>query len=168
MKRTPTKPEDWIGRRFGRLLVESFHGKGKHNTRNYRCVCECGEFGIVRQDDLIRGIIASCRCENQSKILPPSRIILEQTNREFRRSESVGDCASWSDEELIAHLVEGYAFEELVEVGMIEATRRMWFELHGPELGQRYFRASLEGIACGHGLDTRVFNELRTEAKTDT
>jgi hypothetical protein len=43
--------EDITGRRFGRLVVESFHGR-KKSRYLWRCMCDCGAEAIVAGDKL--------------------------------------------------------------------------------------------------------------------
>jgi hypothetical protein len=48
---------DLIGKRFGRLIVNSYAGKGK-----WECFCDCGNKSIVYGQDLREGKTRSCRC----------------------------------------------------------------------------------------------------------
>lgn len=52
---------DFIGRRFGRLVVISEapkHGK----NRKWNCLCDCGRSVVVFGDNLKRGLTRSCGC----------------------------------------------------------------------------------------------------------
>ena len=56
-------PLEYVGRRFGRLFVESEAGKGKNGEKLANCVCDCGNRKIVRVGDMLRGRIVSCGCK---------------------------------------------------------------------------------------------------------
>ena len=52
---------DLIGKRFGRLLVISFHAKcGKESL--WSCKCNCGNIKIARRSNLLWGDTKSCGC----------------------------------------------------------------------------------------------------------
>lgn len=53
---------DLVGRRFGRLVVQSYAGKkyGKHTSWN--CLCDCGKTVDVIYQSLIKGRTTSCGC----------------------------------------------------------------------------------------------------------
>lgn len=51
-----------IGQKFGRLTVLEELPERKHNTRVYRCKCDCGNIIDVRKDMLKNGNTKSCGC----------------------------------------------------------------------------------------------------------
>jgi hypothetical protein len=53
--------DDLTGKRFGRLLVTEFAGRGKQGKALWRCQCECGTVRIVRAQALRIGQ-QSCGC----------------------------------------------------------------------------------------------------------
>jgi len=54
--------KDLVGQKFGRLLVQSYAGKDKRNTKLWNCLCDCGNQTIVRYGSLISGGTQSCGC----------------------------------------------------------------------------------------------------------
>ena len=59
MKRTPLK---LTGQKFGRLTVIARAGKDKHNRWQWWCLCNCGEYIIVRGASLEEDNTKSCGC----------------------------------------------------------------------------------------------------------
>lgn len=56
-----------IGEKFGRLTVIEELQERKHNSRVYRCECECGNIIDVRKDMLKSGNTRSCGCLQREK-----------------------------------------------------------------------------------------------------
>lgn len=57
--------KDYVGKRFGRLLVTEPAGKVRKNgstVTRWRCLCDCGRETIVSQSELQRGETQSCGC----------------------------------------------------------------------------------------------------------
>lgn len=66
-----TNTNDIVGKRFGRLYVESYCGteydlthSGIRTRHWYLCTCDCGNRKLIRRDSLIRGLSKSCGCTN--------------------------------------------------------------------------------------------------------
>lgn len=61
-----TKEGDMIGRCFGRLVVvepaEVSISKSGRKMRKWKCLCDCGNEKIAREDNLKRGHTKSCGC----------------------------------------------------------------------------------------------------------
>ena len=53
--------KEYVGKRFGRLVVTEYAGKTKGKHR-WKCKCDCGKETIVGQTELQRGITKSCGC----------------------------------------------------------------------------------------------------------
>lgn len=53
--------KDYIGKRFGRLTMIEYAGKGK-NKHRWKCRCERGKETVVGQTELQSGITKSCGC----------------------------------------------------------------------------------------------------------
>jgi hypothetical protein len=51
-----------VGKKFGRLVVERFAGKDRHNSAVWDCKCECGNRIVVSGKKLRRGNTRSCGC----------------------------------------------------------------------------------------------------------
>jgi hypothetical protein len=61
LKRGP-KRTDIIGKKFGRLLVQSVKGLDKRKEYEYNCLCDCGNVKTVVCSSLERGVVKSCGC----------------------------------------------------------------------------------------------------------
>lgn len=64
-------PNDIIGRRVGKLYIESYYGmeydiirSGIRTRHWYLCTCDCGNRKLIRRDSLIEGLSKSCGCTN--------------------------------------------------------------------------------------------------------
>jgi len=53
---------DLKDKKFGRLLVKDFFGKGKRNRSIWTCVCDCGNVCNVTSSHLVSGDTTSCGC----------------------------------------------------------------------------------------------------------
>ncbi|MCH8664242.1 hypothetical protein SHJJP8917_001937 [Staphylococcus lugdunensis] len=65
--------ENLIGNRYGKLtakerLIKEI-GKAKTKTAYYRCICDCGEEKVVRNDKLKNGQTRSCGCERNLNLV---------------------------------------------------------------------------------------------------
>lgn len=56
------KAEDFIGHRYGKLVVVGIAGKGTHNRTLMKCVCDCGNEKLVPFGNLNTGHSNSCGC----------------------------------------------------------------------------------------------------------
>lgn len=54
--------KDFVGKRFGRLVVVEYAGLDKHGKRIWRCVCDCGRGSTVDSSRLSGGKVFSCGC----------------------------------------------------------------------------------------------------------
>lgn len=59
-------PSDIVGRKFERLLVVSYAGRGVGGHHEYNCRCDCGNEKIVRRVYLRSGHTRSCGCLHRS------------------------------------------------------------------------------------------------------
>lgn len=53
---------DLVGKRFGRLLILEEIQERKHDGKQYRCKCDCGNTCIVQSYNLKKGLTKSCGC----------------------------------------------------------------------------------------------------------
>lgn len=60
------KIQAFIGRRFGKLQVESFLEKDSVSRNYFVCVCTCGNRRTVQQSNLLSGRSTSCGCSRRS------------------------------------------------------------------------------------------------------
>jgi len=60
---------DLTGKRFDRLTVVECLGSNKHQKREYRCLCDCGNHTIVVGSDLINGHTKSCGCIHYERFI---------------------------------------------------------------------------------------------------
>lgn len=59
---------DVIGKRVGRLVVTSYHGRfGKHGHRHYLCLCDCGKEKVIARTSILNNSSKSCGCLNDEK-----------------------------------------------------------------------------------------------------
>ena len=67
--------DDLTGKKFGKLTVIELSEKSKHNTRRWRCVCECGNEIVTESSSIKNGNTKSCGCliSELSKQLPSHR-----------------------------------------------------------------------------------------------
>ena len=63
--------DKYVGRRYGRLVIESFQGRDPKNRNHYfvNCVCDCGNKSITRISCLQQGSSTSCGCLGKEKRL---------------------------------------------------------------------------------------------------
>lgn len=65
--------ENLIGNRYGKLIAKERLikeiGKAKTKTAYYRCICDCGEEKVVRNDKLKNGQTRSCGCERNLNLV---------------------------------------------------------------------------------------------------
>lgn len=67
--------EDLSGKRFGKFLVFEFHERRPiksnpaHTKGYWKCVCDCGTFRVVQENDLKRGHSKSCGCTLKEVLL---------------------------------------------------------------------------------------------------
>lgn len=59
------RPEDYIGKKFGRLTIENLNVKNGKSYAN--CLCDCGVRKNIRINDIKNGRTASCGCFNKEK-----------------------------------------------------------------------------------------------------
>ena len=54
--------KDITGQRFGRLVPNECVGRGKDGNAMWRCLCDCGNYKVVRSSNLIQELTQSCGC----------------------------------------------------------------------------------------------------------
>ena len=88
--------KDYVGQRFGRLLVTAYEGKEKGMHR-WRCLCDCGRETVVGQTLLQSGKTNSCGClqkeiykENLGLMEGTSVAILEANRKRTISSNTSG------------------------------------------------------------------------------
>lgn len=55
-------PDEYIGKKYGRLTVVEFVGRNKYSNVLYRCMCDCGEECVAVFTKLKGGYTKSCGC----------------------------------------------------------------------------------------------------------
>lgn len=58
--------KDWVGKRFGSLVVEEYAGK-EQGSHLWRCHCDCGGTVTARQSNLQDGCTTSCGCRHDPR-----------------------------------------------------------------------------------------------------
>lgn len=56
------RPDDFTGRKFGRLTAISRAENDKNGSARWNCLCDCGNYTTVAARDLKRGHTTSCGC----------------------------------------------------------------------------------------------------------
>lgn len=59
---------DYIGRRFGRLVVLKIDSMATNSQKVYLCQCDCGKTKLIRRSALTSGATVSCGCYNKEVI----------------------------------------------------------------------------------------------------
>lgn len=59
---------DLTGQKFGKLTVDKYKGKNKHNQSIWLCKCQCGNNKIIVGTSLRNGSTRSCGCLNIGRI----------------------------------------------------------------------------------------------------
>ena len=88
--------KDYLGKRFGRLVVMGYHGKSGGQHR-WECICDCGKTTIVGQTSLQSGKTKSCGCvqariaaENMKFVDGTSVTMLEKAGQRLASNNSSG------------------------------------------------------------------------------
>jgi len=78
-----------IGKKFGRLTVLRFAGKGKPGKLFYECLCDCGNIKTIRKDHLTGGRTKSCGCLRNEQCSKTGKL-----NEQHGHSHSKNRCNS--------------------------------------------------------------------------
>lgn len=88
--------KDWIGKRFGKLVVTKYMGK-ESGIHHWKCQCDCGKETIVSQSNLQHGHTKSCGCLQAKSAVRNLRLIkgtsvtkLETTKGRLYKSNTSG------------------------------------------------------------------------------
>ena len=65
--RGPRTQTNYIGARFGALVVKYAAGHDRYGRLEVACICDCGNECIKRLDKLKAGSIASCGCKAKNR-----------------------------------------------------------------------------------------------------
>lgn len=68
-----------VGNTFGRLIVIDIHGRNKHGSYEWKCLCSCGNECVVSTNSLNMGNTKSCGC------------LLADTTREVHSTHGLSD-----------------------------------------------------------------------------
>ena len=63
-----SKPNNLIGKRFGKLVVLERAENDKFGKTRWLCQCDCGNTKIINGSSLLRGLTTSCGCYKQAKL----------------------------------------------------------------------------------------------------
>ena len=72
---------DFVGRRFGRLVVVDRAENDKFGHRHWVCQCDCGNIKVVNADNLKRGLTQSCGCLHSE--ITHQKNFIDLTNQRF-------------------------------------------------------------------------------------
>lgn len=63
-----------VGKRFGKLVVLSLAPKTKNRSTIWLCKCDCGNQKVVRNKNLIEGIVTNCGCLSKNNLIENQKI----------------------------------------------------------------------------------------------
>jgi hypothetical protein len=83
----------WAGKRFGLLVVQYFY-KDRGNTKDYLCLCDCGEERITSLYSLRHGGTDRCKACTALKVSLTRQKIATRDSKAgiFRNTKKHGDC----------------------------------------------------------------------------
>ena len=115
---------DLVDQKFGRLLVETFVGKDRHNNSLFNCLCDCGNEKIVLGYQLNNNKTKSCGCLNKDIITSHglSNTPLHKTWRQIRQR-----CYNPNNRE----------YDKIGGMGIIMCDRWLKFENFLEDIGSR-------------------------------
>lgn len=62
------KPEELIGKKFGKLVVLEYAGaKNNGKYHYYKCKCDCGAEKVIARNSLVSGLSRSCGCISKTR-----------------------------------------------------------------------------------------------------
>lgn len=62
MKRGPRTKEQYVGKRYGRVIGQVAVGRNQHNDLIIRCLCDCGQHADILLSRLRKNQVISCGC----------------------------------------------------------------------------------------------------------
>lgn len=75
-------PDEYIGKKYGRLTVVEYVGRDKRSQIIVRCICDCGEERTVFLHALKKGNTSSCGCFNREQAAARLRIHGDSAKKE--------------------------------------------------------------------------------------
>ena len=76
-----SKPNNLIGRRFGKLVVIGRAENDRFGKTRWLCQCDCGNQKVINGSSLLRGLTTSCGCKHKMNPYNTSRIVDETGHR---------------------------------------------------------------------------------------
>lgn len=84
--KTKIVANNYIGKRFGRLVITSLSHKSVRNENYFLCKCDCGNFTTASQGNLRAGNVISCKCYRKEKFtLPDGESAFNRLLRNYKR-----------------------------------------------------------------------------------
>jgi hypothetical protein len=140
---------DFIGNRYGRLIVLSYKGTDKHGARLWECLCDCGNFKTTTSSALSRGDTRSCGCLFKEMCLTTS------TNKKPLGVSAFNQLYSSYKRSAKAR---GYNFE-LTKEHFRELTQSNCYYCHTPPSQDAHIQATTNGGYVYTGID-RIDNNF--------
>ena len=150
---------DLVGKRFGRLVVESFNSFKNHRA-TWNCICDCGNTKVVLQDLLLNGSTKSCGCL-KAETLPSNfknlsgrrfgKLVARHYDTSSKKWECICDCGNTT-----------YVSSYNLTSGKTKSCGCAKHE-HGDKIGNRYGKLVVTEYA---GLDS-AGNETMWKCKCD-
>lgn len=134
-------PLDYIGKRYGRLIVIGEAGKGKYGEKLFRCICDCGKEATSNVYNLQHGRIVSCGCKSEER---------RRTIGEERRTHGCSNTrlyAKWLEMKERCKFDKYYNDRgiKVCDEWMDFAIFKEWSETHGYEEGLSIERKDING-----------------------
>ena len=73
-----------LNKRFGRLVVKEYVGKDEQGNVLCRVECDCGNFLIVKEEDLLNKTVRNCGCFNRKNKIPKDKYKEYRHERPFK------------------------------------------------------------------------------------
>jgi hypothetical protein len=125
-----------LGRRFGRLVVQSLFGQNKAKKAIWNCICDCGEMTQVVSNNLKSGGTISCGC-TQKIIASASSSISSRKHGHGRRKRRTGTYRSWMSMRTRCNNPNAQAYRYYGAQGIKVCQRWNSFENFLADMGER-------------------------------
>jgi hypothetical protein len=128
--------KDLVGRRFGRLVVQSLSGKTKAKKAIWNCLCDCGAMSQVISNNLKSGGTISCGCA-QKMIAAATSTISSRKHGHRRGKKRTRTYRSWMNMRARCNNPNAEAYRYYGAQGIKVCPRWNSFENFLADMGER-------------------------------